>query len=35
VVSGDLEEELGPDWEVMIGPREAAHLPGYLKEMWK
>jgi acetyl-CoA decarbonylase/synthase complex subunit gamma len=35
VVSGDLEEELGTDWEVMIGPREAAHLPGYLKEMWK
>ena len=35
VVSGDLEEELGPDWEVMIGPREAAHLPGFLKEMWK
>ncbi len=35
VVSGDLEEELGPDWDVMIGPREAAHLPGYLKEMWK
>jgi acetyl-CoA decarbonylase/synthase complex subunit gamma len=35
VISGDLEEELGSDWEVMIGPREAAHLPGYLKEMWK
>jgi len=35
VVSGDLEEELGSDWEVMVGPREAAHLPGYLKEMWK
>jgi acetyl-CoA decarbonylase/synthase complex subunit gamma len=35
VVSGDLEEELGSDWEVMIGPREAAHLPGFLKEMWK
>ncbi len=34
VVSGDLEEELGPEWEVMIGPREAAHLPAYLK-MWK
>jgi acetyl-CoA decarbonylase/synthase complex subunit gamma len=34
VVSGDLEEELGEEWEVMIGPREAAHLPAYLK-MWK
>jgi len=31
VVSGDLEEELGKDWEVKIGPREAAHIPAYLK----
>ena len=30
-VSGDLEEELGPGWEVKIGPREAAHIPAYLK----
>jgi acetyl-CoA decarbonylase/synthase complex subunit gamma len=30
-VSGDLEEELGPDWEVKIGPREAAHLSAFLK----
>ena len=30
-VSGDLEEELGKDWEVKIGPREAAHIPAYLK----
>ena len=30
-VSGDLEEELGKDWEVKIGPREAAHLTAYLK----
>jgi acetyl-CoA decarbonylase/synthase complex subunit gamma len=30
-VSGDLEEELGPDWEVKIGPREAAHLSPFLK----
>jgi acetyl-CoA decarbonylase/synthase complex subunit gamma len=32
-ISGDLEEELG-DWEVLIGPRESAHIPAYLKE-WK
>jgi acetyl-CoA decarbonylase/synthase complex subunit gamma len=32
-ILGDLEEELG-DWEVMVGPRESAHIPGYLKE-WK
>lgn len=30
-VSGDLEEELGSEWEVKIGPREAAHLAPFLK----
>jgi acetyl-CoA decarbonylase/synthase complex subunit gamma len=32
-ILGDLEEEL-PGWKIMIGPREAAHLPAYLKT-WK
>lgn len=32
-ILGDMEEEL-PGWEIMIGPREAAHIPAYLK-MWK
>lgn len=32
-ISGDLEEELGSDWQVQIGPREAAHIPALLK-MW-
>jgi len=32
-ISGELEEEL-PDWEILIGPREASHLPAYLKQ-WK
>ena len=31
--SGGLEEEL-PGWEILIGPREAAHIPAYLKA-WK
>ena len=31
--SGGLEEEL-PDWEIMVGPREASHLTPYLKA-WK
>ncbi|MFC2047004.1 acetyl-CoA decarbonylase/synthase complex subunit gamma [Chloroflexota bacterium] len=31
--SGGLEEEL-PDWEIMVGPRDAAHLTPYLKA-WK
>lgn len=30
-ISGELEEEL-PDWEILIGPREASHLPAYLKQ---
>jgi len=31
--SGGLEEEL-PDWEIQVGPREAAHIPAFLKS-WK
>ncbi|MFC1917152.1 acetyl-CoA decarbonylase/synthase complex subunit gamma [Chloroflexota bacterium] len=31
--SGGLEEEL-PDWEIMVGPREASHITPYLKD-WK
>ncbi len=31
--SGDLEEEL-PGWKIDVGPREAAHIPAYLKP-WK
>ncbi len=33
IESGGLEEEL-PDWEILIGPREGAHIPTYLKT-WK
>jgi acetyl-CoA decarbonylase/synthase, CODH/ACS complex subunit gamma len=33
VISGELEEELS-DWKIAIGPREAGHIPAYLK-MWK
>ena len=29
-ISGDLEEEL-PGWEILVGPREAIHIPAYLK----
>jgi len=31
--SGGLEEEL-PGWEILIGPRDAVHIPAYLKT-WK
>jgi len=34
VLSGELEEAL-PGWEIMVGPKEAVDLPGYLKIMWK
>jgi acetyl-CoA decarbonylase/synthase complex subunit gamma len=31
-ISGDLEEEL-PDWKIIIGPREASHIPALLKSL--
>jgi len=31
--SGGLEEEL-PGWKIVVGPREASHIPAFLK-MWK
>ena len=33
VLKGDLEDEL-PDWEILIGPREAMAIGSYLKEYW-
>jgi acetyl-CoA decarbonylase/synthase complex subunit gamma len=30
-ISGELEEELS-GWKITIGPREAAHIPAFLKE---
>jgi acetyl-CoA decarbonylase/synthase complex subunit gamma len=33
IESGALEDEL-PDWEIVVGPREGAHIPAYLKT-WK
>lgn len=29
-IAGDMEEEL-PGWTITVGPREAAHIPGFLK----
>jgi acetyl-CoA decarbonylase/synthase complex subunit gamma len=29
-IAGDVEEEL-PGWAVTVGPREAAHIPGFLR----
>jgi acetyl-CoA decarbonylase/synthase complex subunit gamma len=30
-IAGDVEEEL-PDWKIIVGPREAALIPPFLKE---
>lgn len=30
-IVGDIEEEL-PGWTITVGPREAAHIPGFLKD---
>jgi acetyl-CoA decarbonylase/synthase complex subunit gamma len=32
VISGDVEEELGPGWEVLIGPREGSSIPAFLRQ---
>lgn len=29
-IAGDVEEEL-PGWNIIVGPREAAHIPAFLK----
>ncbi|MBA4368038.1 MAG: acetyl-CoA decarbonylase/synthase complex subunit gamma [Desulfobacterium sp.] len=29
-IAGDIEEEL-PGWKIIVGPREAAHIPAFLK----
>ncbi|MCK4359833.1 MAG: acetyl-CoA decarbonylase/synthase complex subunit gamma [Candidatus Cloacimonetes bacterium] len=34
IISGELEDEL-KDWEVLVGPQEAADIPKYLKETWR
>jgi acetyl-CoA decarbonylase/synthase, CODH/ACS complex subunit gamma len=30
-IVGDIEEEL-PGWNIVVGPREAAHIPGFLRD---
>jgi len=29
-IAGDVEEEL-PGWTITVGPREASHIPAFLK----
>jgi acetyl-CoA decarbonylase/synthase complex subunit gamma len=35
VLSGALEDKLGGDWKVVVGPREANQLPQFLKSQAK
>ncbi len=32
IIQGDVEEEVGGDWKVLLGPRESAQIPAYLKQ---
>ncbi len=31
MISGELEEELS-GWKIIVGPREGAHIPAYLRQ---
>ncbi|MFH1861219.1 MAG: acetyl-CoA decarbonylase/synthase complex subunit gamma [bacterium] len=33
VIQGEMEDAL-PDWEVIVGPQEAADIPAFVKEVW-
>lgn len=35
VIAAGLADELGGEWEILIGPKEATGLPTYLKNDWK
>jgi acetyl-CoA decarbonylase/synthase complex subunit gamma len=32
-LSGEVEDEL-PGWEILVGPRDSAEIPSYLKNVW-
>jgi len=34
VLSGKLEEELGQEWQVIVGPRESSGIPSFLRTSW-
>ena len=34
VLRGELEEELS-GWKIMVGPRDAVDVGGFLKQNWK
>ncbi|MCJ7823112.1 MAG: acetyl-CoA decarbonylase/synthase complex subunit gamma, partial [Armatimonadetes bacterium] len=34
VLSGKLEDELGLEWKVVVGPRESSGIPSFLRTSW-
>jgi acetyl-CoA decarbonylase/synthase complex subunit gamma len=34
VLSGKLEDELGQEWKVIVGPRESSGIPSFLRASW-
>ena len=34
VLSGKLEEALGQEWKVLVGPRESSGIPSFLRSSW-
>ncbi len=34
VLSGKLEDELGQEWKVLVGPRESSGIPSFLRTSW-
>jgi acetyl-CoA decarbonylase/synthase complex subunit gamma len=34
VLSGKLEEELGREWTILVGPRESSGLPAFFRNAW-
>jgi len=35
VLSGKLEDELGQEWKVVVGPRESSGIPNFLRTSWQ
>jgi acetyl-CoA decarbonylase/synthase complex subunit gamma len=35
VLSGKLEDELGQEWKVLVGPRESSGIPTFLRTSWQ
>ena len=34
VLSGKLEDELGREWTILVGPRESSGIPSFLRNSW-